>query len=101
MENKITQAQFIDGVARRLPRTILSNRDVGDVLRAAAEEIVEFAKNGLSVPFPGLGRAGLGFFFPHDAPERMGRNPKTGEEFRIPAKRVLKFKVSPTVELNK
>ena len=103
MENKITQAQFIDAVARRLPRTILSSRDVGDVLKSAAEEIVELAKNGISVPFPGpgSGRGGLGTFSPHDAPQRMGRNQKTGETHRISARRVLKFKVSTTVDLNK
>lgn len=93
MENKITQAQFIDGVARRSNNT---SKDVRDILNAAGEEIIEFAKNGISVPFPGLGK-----FVPHDAPERMGRNPKTGDDVSIPAKRVLKFKVSSTVDLTK
>ena len=93
MENKITQAQFIDGVARR-SNTI--SKEVELVLKAAAGEIISFTKNGISVPFPGLGK-----FVSHDAPERMGRNPKTGEEFKIPAKRVLRFKVSSTVDLSK
>lgn len=93
MENKITQAQFIDGVARRSNNT---SKDVRDILNAAGEEIIEFAKNGISVPFPVLGK-----FVPHDAPERIGRNPKTGEDVAIPAKRTLKFKVSSTVDLGK
>ena len=90
---KVTQAEFIRVVA------IDSNQApcvVEDVLRKAAYAIKGYANGGISVPFMGIGK-----FFPHDAPERMGRNPKIGEEFKIPAKRVLKFKVSPTVDLNK
>ena len=93
MENKITQAQFIDCVSLR---TGDGNKDVERILKAAGEEIKIMVKDGVAVPFPVIGK-----FFPHDAPERMGRNPKTGETHMIPAKRVLKFKASATVDLNK
>ena len=90
--DKITQAQFIDGVARRSTESL---KTVECIIKAAAEEIKSYAKNGVIIPFPGLGK-----FVPHDAPERTGRNPKTGEEHKIPAKRVLKFKVSSTIDIN-
>lgn len=90
---KITQSEFIEEVAKN---SHFDGRLVKAVLHEAAKAIVGYTKHNYAVPFMGLGK-----FFPHDAPERMGRNPKTGEEFKIPAKRVLKFKVSPTVDLNK
>lgn len=93
MDNKITQAQFTKGVGKR---SLHTDKVVREVLLAAASEILAFTKNGVSVQFMGIGK-----FVPHDAPERMGRNPKTGDEFKIPAKRVLKFKVSSAVDLSK
>jgi len=36
---------------------------------------------------------GLGILRVRDRKERMGRNPRTGEQIRIPAKKVIKFRV--------
>ena len=39
-----------------------------------------------------LSFVGFGKFEVKDTPARVGRNPKTGEEIQIPAKKVVKFK---------
>jgi len=45
------------------------------------------AKNGFTVP-------GLGKLVLVNRKARMGRNPATGEAIKIPAKRVVKFRVA-------
>ena len=93
MDTKITQAQFVDDVARRSNNT---SKDVRDILKAAGDEIIDYAKHGWSVPF-----ASLGTFKPVDRAAKTGRNPQTGEAIKIPARRVLVFKPSSKVDLNK
>jgi len=41
---------------------------------------------------------GLGTFTTARYPERMGRNPRTGAPVRIPARQVVRFRPSRTVE---
>jgi integration host factor subunit alpha len=41
---------------------------------------------------------GFGKFCLRDKKERLGRNPKTGEEFKITARRVLTFKPSKNLK---
>ncbi len=45
------------------------------------------AKNGFTLP-------GLGKLVLVNRKARMGRNPQTGEQIKIPAKRVVKFRVA-------
>ena len=40
----------------------------------------------------------FGSFFQHQAPTRLGRNPKTKEEFQIPARTKIVFKASNKVK---
>jgi DNA-binding protein HU-beta len=54
----------------------------------AAEAIKEVKKSGVFV-VPGLGR-----LVRVDRKARMGRNPATGEAIKIPAKKVVKFRVA-------
>ena len=42
--------------------------------------------------------ANFGVFYLRDTPSRIGRNPKTKEEFVIPKRKKLFFKVSNTVK---
>lgn len=72
-----------------------SRATVRTILDAASEAIIEYAKNGQSVSLPGLG-----VFKPVDRAPRIGRNPHTGGEVKVPAKRVLAFKPSSKVNLN-
>ena len=52
----------------------------------------ETKKNGVSV-LPGIGR-----LVRVDRKARMGRNPATGEAIKIPAKKVVKFRVAKAVK---
>jgi nucleoid DNA-binding protein len=40
----------------------------------------------------------FGTFIPHKSPQRIGRNPKTKEEFKIKPRTVLKFKASNNIK---
>jgi DNA-binding protein HU-beta len=57
------------------------------VLDTLAEMAYKNAKN--SFTFPGVGKLVL-----VNRKARMGRNPKTGEAIKIPAKKVVKFRVA-------
>ena len=54
--------------------------------------VKETKKNGMCV-LPGIGR-----LVRVDRKARMGRNPATGEAIKIPAKKVVKFRVAKAVK---
>ena len=67
----------------------MSNKVARQLLDSVAEEAIrEVKKNGVFV-VPGLGR-----LVRVDRKARMGRNPATGEAIKIPAKKVVKFRVA-------
>ena len=75
----------------------LSNK-VGTTKKVAGEFLDELVKLSYkeakkSFVLPGLGKLSVS-----QRKERMGRNPKTGETMMIPAKKVLKFKVSKSAQ---
>lgn len=80
----MTKGQIVDHLAKK----------VGTTKKAATqflEELVNLsykeAKKGFTLP-------GLGKLTVASRKKRIGRNPATGEQMVIPAKKVLKFKVS-------
>ena len=74
-------------VAKMAEETEMSKADVAAFLdKLAALAYVE-AKDGFTLP-------GLGKLVLVDRKARIGRNPATGEEIQIPAKKVVKFRVS-------
>ena len=81
----ITQAQIIDKLAS-LDET-LTKKQIKLILTGLAELAYKEAKN--SFPIPGLGKLVL-----VNRKARLGRNPQTGETIKIPAKKVLKFRVA-------
>lgn len=84
MAKAMTKAQILKAIADKadLPKTKVA--EVMDILAAMA---YKEAKNGFTVP-------GLGKLVLQKRKARMGRNPATGEQIKIPAKKVLKFRVS-------
>jgi len=66
--------------------TGLTKADVDRVLDSMRTSVHSELKGGGDVYLPGLGR-----FETQDRKARKGRNPKTGAEIDIPAKRVPKF----------
>jgi DNA-binding protein HU-beta len=65
----------------------LTKKQAVAALEALTELSYKNAKN--SFTFPGVGKLVL-----VNRKARMGRNPKTGEAIKIPAKKVVKFRVA-------
>lgn len=65
----------------------LSKVQIEKVIKATIESISEELENGGEVKL-----IGFGTFSVIQRAERMGKNPRTGEEIKIPAKKSPKFK---------
>jgi DNA-binding protein HU-beta len=90
MAAKMTQSQLVKELAEATGTN-------GKVAKAFVESYADIAvretkKNGLFV-LPGIGR-----LVRVDRKARMGRNPATGEAIKIPAKKVVKFRVAKIVK---
>jgi len=83
---RMTQTQLVRGLAEAGEITNKQSRAILDSLSSMA--IAEVRKNGVFV-LPGIGR-----LVRVDRKARMGRNPATGESIKIPAKKVVKFRVA-------
>ena len=68
-------------------KTGLPKKSVNQFLDELMALAYKEAKNGFTLP-------GLGKLVVVSRKARMGRNPQTGEAIKIPAKRVLKFRVA-------
>jgi len=66
---------------------------VETLLKTAADVIAAELAEGGEVTLPGLGKLSV-----KAKPARTGRNPKTGEEMDIPAKRVPKFSAAKALK---
>jgi DNA-binding protein HU-beta len=73
---------------------IAEHQDVGS--KAAAKRILDatFDALGEAIVNGGASISGIGTFHVVDRDARTGRNPQTGAEIQIPAKRVPKFRPS-------
>jgi DNA-binding protein HU-beta len=82
----MTQTQLVKALAAHGQ---VSNKVAKEILEGlATTAISEVKKNGVFV-LPGIGR-----LVRQDRKARMGRNPATGEAIKIPAKKVVKFRVA-------
>jgi DNA-binding protein HU-beta len=84
MAKALTKAQIIDKLATKSGFT---KKDVSSILEELSSLAYKEAKNGFTMP-------GLGKLVLVNRKARMGRNPQTGEAIKIPAKRVVKFRVA-------
>ena len=82
----MTQAQFFQAVAEG---SQLSKAQVRSVFTAVEEVVTKRLKGEGKIPLGGLGAVKL-----VDRKARIGRNPATGQEIQIPAKKVVKFRVA-------
>jgi DNA-binding protein HU-beta len=82
----LTQKQVVEKLAEESEISKKAARVLLDNLSALA--VAEVKKNGMFV-LPGIGR-----LVRVDRKARMGRNPATGESVKIPAKKVVKFRVA-------
>jgi len=80
----MTKTQIVAGVADAAGITKAQAKCAVEALVAMA---YKGAKDGFTIP-------GLGKLVQMRRKARMGRNPATGEQIKIPAKTVLKFRIS-------
>ncbi len=80
----LTKAQIVANLAEQ---TGLSKKQVTDVLAGLTEMAYKEAKTGFTLP-------GVGKLVVVSRKARKGRNPATGETIKIPAKKVLKFRIA-------
>lgn len=74
-------------VAKLADQTELTKKKITEVLTALTELAYSEAKVGFT--FPGIGKLIVA-----NRKARMVRNPATGETFKAPAKKVLKFRIA-------
>jgi integration host factor subunit alpha len=82
----LTKAELADLLFEKVG---LNKREAKDMVEAFFEEIRDSLEAGDSVKISGFGN-----FMLRDKPQRPGRNPKTGEEIPITARRVATFHAS-------
>ncbi len=84
MAKMMTKAQIVSHLAQKAGVTkATTNSFLEELAKLAAKE----AKNSFTVP--GIGKVVL-----VQRKARMGRNPRTGEPIKIPAKRVVRFRIA-------
>jgi DNA-binding protein HU-beta len=86
MAKVMTKSQV---VAHLAAKAALQKKVVAKLLEELVALAVKEAKNSGQFVIPGLGKA-----VKANRKARMGRNPQTGEAIKIPAKTVVKFRLS-------
>ncbi|HEX5463634.1 MAG TPA: integration host factor subunit alpha [Burkholderiales bacterium] len=82
----LTKAELADMLFEKVG---FSKREAKDMVEAFFEEVRTALEAGEGVKLSGFGNFQL-----RDKPQRPGRNPKTGEEIPITARRVVTFHAS-------
>lgn len=80
----MTKSQIIAAVAEKAD---ITKAQAGAAVEALVNLAYQGADEGFTIP-------GLGKLVKVDRAARMGRNPATGEQIQIAAKRVLKFRIA-------
>ena len=84
MAKKLTKSATLSALAAK---TGLAKKQVGLVLDELITLAYKEAKNSFTIP-------GLGKLVLVNRKARIGRNPATGAQINIPAKRVVKFRIA-------
>ncbi len=90
MATRMTQAQLVTAIAEEGEITKAQAKSL--LMNLAEIAIRETKKNGEFV-IPGVGK-----LVRRETKARMGRNPATGAAIKIPAKKVVKFRVSKSLK---
>jgi len=84
MAKALSKSQIAGAIAEKAG---ISKKQATEILVIIAELAYKNAKNTFTLP-------GLGKLVLVNRAARIGRNPATGEQINIPAKRVVKFRVA-------
>lgn len=87
----LTKADFVEAVYSRIGG--VSRRDSAEIVDMLFEAIKETLSRGEAVKVSGFGN-----FVVRDKKARVGRNPQTGRDIEISARRVLTFKPSQVLK---
>jgi integration host factor subunit alpha len=82
----VTKADIVEIVQRKID---LPRKEVAEIVDSTFELIREQLAKGDDVKLPGFGN-----FLIREKNQRIGRNPKTGKEIMITARKVVTFKPS-------
>ncbi len=80
----MTKSQLINHIAEEVD---VPRKTAAAMLEALSNAAYKEAKKGFTIP-------GLGKLVLMNRKARMGRNPATGQAIKIPAKKVLKFRIA-------
>ena len=83
-ERRTNKAEIMEEVADKVG---ITKKEAGNIIDAAVETITNTLSKGEKVTL-----VGFGTFQVLNRKARRGRNPRTGEELQIPAKKVPKFR---------
>ncbi|MBI2434733.1 MAG: HU family DNA-binding protein [Candidatus Hydrogenedentes bacterium] len=83
-DKPMTKSKIIEAISQE---TGVSKKDTGNLLGALAD--LAYAQAGVGFTVPGLGKLVV-----VQRKARKGRNPATGETIKIPAKKVVKFRLA-------
>ena len=84
MAKSLSKSQISAAIAEKAG---ITKKQAGEIMEQIVQLAYKNAKNTFT--FPGLGKLVL-----VNRKARLGRNPATGEQIQIPAKRVVKFRVA-------
>ncbi|MBI2336769.1 MAG: HU family DNA-binding protein [Deltaproteobacteria bacterium] len=84
MSKPLTKSQTVDAIAKKLDKT---KKEIVIFFEELVKLAYREAKNSFTLP-------GLGKLVLVNRKARIGRNPQTGEPIKIPAKKVVKFRVA-------
>jgi DNA-binding protein HU-beta len=84
MAKSLSKSQIAAAVAEK---NGLTKKQAGEIIESIVDLAYKNAKNSFTLP-------GLGKLVLVNRKARIGRNPATGEQIQIPAKRVVKFRVA-------
>ena len=84
MSKAMTKSKVIDHLAKKVDVT---KKIACTILEELTSLAYKEARNSFTIP-------GIGKLVVVNRKARMGRNPQTGEALKIPAKRVVKFRVA-------
>jgi DNA-binding protein HU-beta len=86
----MTKTQLVDALVKEAG---LEKKQAKLFLQGLTSVVEKTLKKGGDVPLYGLGK-----FKVLNRKARMGRNPQTGEQIKIPAKKVVKFTVAKNLK---
>ncbi len=84
MAKPLTKSQIVDQIAKK---TSVTKKTAGEMINTLAQLSYKEARNTFTIP-------GIGKLVLVNRKARMGRNPQTGAAIKIPAKKVVKFRVA-------